>query len=89
MKSKTLWLSKEKAFYGYCLWTKEPEWGKTLQTYYCSGESMGKLMADFCRLDFARFCPSLKLKAGERVKIKLTNTKTGISLRKVGEVKFK
>ncbi len=43
----------------------------------------GKTLNWFCSRQFNLFCPALKLRLGQSIKVKLTQTKNGIKLEKV------
>lgn len=73
-----LWLSKDGSTGGgvYELCIREPE--LLNGSYYRGG-----CIYTFCRIEFEKFCPSLKLRARAKCRVKLTVTKNGIKLEKL------
>ncbi len=74
MKAKpNLWLTKTR-YGGYELWNKDPSFDEFFRRYQREGFRIRR----FCRAEWERFCPQMKLKMNE--KRRLVATKRGISL---------
>jgi hypothetical protein len=77
---KTMWLSKDKLCGSYAFWTKEPE---------LSQSGMVWLRDEADRLfgmdpeDMNKLFPSLRLRPGQCIKVKVTNSPNGVSIRRV------
>ncbi len=77
-KTRVLWLMTTKEGDSYILCSEEPEWNEEDKWWWWEGE-----LGEYCGDEFARFCPSLKLRKNTKCKLKLTNLKNGIKLEKV------
>ena len=78
-KTKTMWLSREMvADSKYILWNKEPKrisihWMAPINSYQDSFQSRW----------FSGLFPSLKLRPGQCIQVRVTNTPNGVSIRRM------
>jgi hypothetical protein len=78
--SKTMWLSRDKdSQRQYRFREDEPELDLERGLWL---SRLGNIQL-WNPKDFARVFPSLKLRPGQCIKVKVTNTKTGVSIRRV------
>jgi hypothetical protein len=76
MKSRILWLSKDKL--GYALWKEHPAL-RGFKRFFGGNEHI----YSFCGYQFEKLLPALKLRKSTKCKVKLIQLKNGIKLEKV------
>ncbi|KKN35461.1 hypothetical protein LCGC14_0783640 [marine sediment metagenome] len=78
MKTRTLCLARDyRGDFNVTLYSKEPKWDAFEEYWH------GKPLCNFCSRQWSTFCPALKCKPDEKIKLKLTQLKNGIKLERV------
>jgi hypothetical protein len=81
--TKTMWLSRDKNEVGgfYNLWLAQPIPSGINKAVWMAGRN--GMFIGFAPDEISQHFPSLRLRPGQCIKVKVTNTKTGVSIRRV------